>query len=107
MSEPAGEPRVAVVGTFRARRGVTLHVAAAMAAMVKASREEDGCEAYSYAIDAFEPTIVRVFEIWRDAAALKRHRETNHLKAWRAKWNDLGLGDAVLTSHDLGAERPL
>lgn len=105
--EPKPPSKIAVSGTFRARRGVTLHVAAAMAAMVKASREEDGCEAYSYAVDAFEPTVVRVFEVWRDEPAFKKHRQSNHLKAWRAKWNDLGLGDAALTVYEVAGEKPV
>jgi quinol monooxygenase YgiN len=75
--------------------------------MSTASRAEDGCELYTYAVDAFDPMTIRVFEIWADMASLKRHREANHLKIWRGKWNDLGLGDANLTTYEIDNKAPL
>jgi quinol monooxygenase YgiN len=78
-----------------------------MAAMSTASRAEDGCELYTYAVDAFDPMTIRVFEIWTDMASLKRHREANHTKIWRGKWNELGLGDANLTSYEVDNKAPL
>jgi quinol monooxygenase YgiN len=50
---------------------------------------------------------IRVFEIWADMASFKRHREANHTKIWRGKWNDLGLGDANLTSYEIDNKAPL
>ena len=104
MTEPKPPSALIVAGTFRARRGVTLPV---LAAMSTASRAEDGCELYTYAVDAFDPMTIRVFEIWADMASLKRHREANHLKIWRGKWNDLGLGDANLTTYEIDNKAPL
>jgi len=75
--------------------------------MSTASRAEDGCELYTYAVDAFDPMTIRVFEIWTDMASLKRHREANHTKIWRGKWNDLGLGDPNLTSYEIDNKAPL
>ena len=107
MSETVALGRVIVAGSFRAKRGVTLPVLAAMAAMSSASRAEEGCESYHYSIDAFEPTIIRVFEVWADISALRRHRDSNHLKLWRSKWNELGLCDADLTTYGINFEVPL
>jgi quinol monooxygenase YgiN len=107
MTEPKPPGAVIVAGTFRARRGVTLPVLAAMAAMSTSSRAEEGCELYTYAVDAFDPMTIRVFEIWADMASFKRHREANHTKIWRGKWNDLGLGDANLTSYEIDNKAPL
>jgi quinol monooxygenase YgiN len=107
MTEPKPPGAVIVAGTFRAKRGVTLPVLAAMAAMSAASRAEDGCENYTYAVDAFDPMTIRVFEIWTDMASLNRHREANHTKIWRDKWNDLGLSDANLTSYEIDNRAPL
>lgn len=107
MSEVPVARRVAVSGSLRARRGVTLQVLAAMAAMAGESRAEPGCEVFTYSVDAFDPMVIRVFEIWKDSAALKRHRESNHLKAWRGKWNDLGLGDPSLMMFEIHSEAPL
>jgi quinol monooxygenase YgiN len=54
-----------------------------MEAVVKASRQEPGCLAYTYGFDLLEPDIIRVFEIYKDDAALKAHAESEHFKAWR------------------------
>ena len=35
-------------------------------AMLAASRAEDGCITYSYAVDVQDPGLIRVFEAWRD-----------------------------------------
>jgi quinol monooxygenase YgiN len=99
--------RVIVAGTFRASKGVNHPVMKAMEAMATASCVEDGCEAYSYARDVFDPTLLRVFEIWRDRAAFVAHRNMPHLAIWRAKWPDLGLGDASLTTYDIETEKTL
>jgi quinol monooxygenase YgiN len=98
------DKRVIVAGTFRATKGVTHAVMKAMEAMATASRAEDGCHSYSYARDVFDPTLIRVFEIWRDRESLILHRGVPHLHAWRAKWPDLGLGDAMLTTFDIETE---
>lgn len=55
-----------------------------MEKVVQASRKEPGCLAYSYGFDLLEPDIIRVFEIYKDEAALKAHGDSDHFKAWRA-----------------------
>jgi quinol monooxygenase YgiN len=108
MSEAQDVPKkIAVSGTLRARRGATLPVLAAMAGMTQSTRAEEGCEVYSYAIDVFEPTTIRIFEIWRDEASFRKHRQSNHLKAWRAKWADLGLDNPSLIMYEVHQETPL
>jgi quinol monooxygenase YgiN len=96
--------RLICAGTFRASKGVTHPVMKAMEAMTTASRAEEGCEAYSYARDVFDPNLIRVFEIWRDEACFKAHRLMPHLAAWRAKWPALGLGEAALTTYVIDRE---
>jgi quinol monooxygenase YgiN len=96
--------RLICAGTFRASKGVTHPVMKAMEAMAIASKAEDGCETYSYARDVFDPTLIRVFEVWRDEASFKAHRATPHLAAWRAKWPDLGLGEASLSTYQIDQE---
>ena len=96
--------RIIVAGTFRASKGVTHAVMKAMEAMVTASQVQDGCEAYNFARDVFDPTLIRVFEIWRDDARYQKHRTTPHFTAWRAKWPDLGLSDASSTTFIIDAQ---
>ena len=78
-----------------------------MLAMLKASRAEDGCIAYSYAEDVAEPDLIRVFEAWRDQAALDAHFETPHMAAWRSHWPAFGVSDRQLRAYDVAAVRAL
>jgi quinol monooxygenase YgiN len=55
-----------------------------MEAVVKASRQEPGCLAYTYGFDLLDPDLIRVFEIYRDDDALKAHGGSDHFQAWRA-----------------------
>ena len=73
-----------------------------MAAMTEASRAEDGCLDYAYGEDVLEPGLIRVFERWRDQAALDAHRASGHMRAWRAAWPELGLHDRQLVVYEAG-----
>ena len=79
----------------------------AMLKMIAASRAEDGCIDYDYAVDVFEPGVVRIFEIWRDQAALEAHFKTPHMAAWRAAWPSFGVSDRRLFAYEVASERPL
>ena len=78
-----------------------------MQAMLAASRAEDGCITYSYAEDVAEPGLVRIFEAWRDQAALDAHFTTPHMAAWRAQWPEFGVSDRRLALYEIAAERAL
>ncbi len=76
-----------------------------MLEMLAASRAEDGCLQYSYAEDVAEPGLIRVFEIWRDQAALDAHFKTAHLLRWRAHCQDFKVSDRRLMAYETAAER--
>ena len=78
-----------------------------MLTMLRASRAEDGCIVYSYAEDVEEPGLIRIFEAWRDRAALDAHLLTPHLADWRAAWAVHGVSDRRLTAYEVAAETPL
>lgn len=78
-----------------------------MLAMLEASRAEDGCLTYSYAEDVAEPGLIRVYEAWRDLAALDAHFQTAHMAAWRAAWPQFGVGDRRLVLYEVASERQL
>jgi len=79
----------------------------AMLKMIAASRAEDGCIDYDYAVDVFEPGVVRIFEIWRDQAALEAHFKTPHMAEWRAAGGGFGVSDRRLFAYEVASERPL
>lgn len=98
---------VIVAGTVRVPPGNLAGLKPHMEAMLAASRAEDGCVTYSYAEDVAEPGLVRVFEAWRDQAALDAHFKTPHMAAWRAAWPSFGVSDRKLFAYETASERPL
>ncbi len=76
-----------------------------MIVMLEASRAEDGCLEYAYAEDVAEPGLIRVFEAWRDQAALDAHFQTPHLAAWRAAWPEFGVSDRRLIAYEVASQR--
>jgi quinol monooxygenase YgiN len=78
-----------------------------MVRMLVASRAEDGCVTYSYAEDVAEPGLIRVFEIWRDQAAVDAHVQSDHMKVWRAAWADHGVSERRLVLYETASERAL
>jgi quinol monooxygenase YgiN len=78
-----------------------------MLAMLTASRAEDGCVTYSYAEDVAEPGLIRVYEAWRDQAALDAHFQAPHMAAWRAAWPQFGVSDRRLFAYETASERAL
>ena len=62
---------IVVIGSFRVPPSMVEVVRPAMEAMITASRAEEGCIEYSYALDVLDQGLVRVSEKWRDRAALE------------------------------------
>ncbi|WGM38472.1 putative quinol monooxygenase [Caulobacter sp. NIBR1757] len=75
---------VIVMGTVRVDPDAVQRLRPAMEAMTAASRAEDGCLTYAYALDMLEPGLVRVSELWTDRASLEAHFKTAHMATWRA-----------------------
>lgn len=98
---------IIVAGTVRIDPAKFSLARVEMAKMIAASRVEDGCFGYSYAIDVVDPSVVRVFEAWRDRAALEAHFQTPHLAEWRAAWASIGISERRLESYDVSATSPL
>ena len=98
---------VIVAGTVRADPQNLERFRPHMTAMMAASQAEDGCIAYSYGLDVAEPGLVRVFEVWRDQAALDAHFQTEHMARWRALWPQFGVSDRRLSVYEIASERAL
>ncbi|HEX7761435.1 MAG TPA: putative quinol monooxygenase [Caulobacteraceae bacterium] len=96
-----------IAGTVRVPPENLAGIRPHMMAMLSASRAEGGCIEYSYAQDVAEPGLVRVFEVWRDQAALDAHFASEHMKAWRAAWPSFGVSDRRFFAYETASERPL
>jgi quinol monooxygenase YgiN len=98
---------IVVSGTVRIDAAMIEGTRAAMKKMIEASRGENGCIEYSYAIDVLDPALVHVFEIWRDRAALDDHFKTAHMAAWRQSFPALGIFDRKLNLYDVSGASPI
>lgn len=98
---------IIITGTIRIPAGTLTEVHPDMAEMIAASRAEEGCLAYSYALDVLDDGLVHVHEVWSDRASLNAHFETPHLKAWRAKFDALGIINRDLVSFEADAPKPV
>ena len=63
----------------------------AMEAQLTASRAEDGCIDYTYAVDVLDPKIIRVLEYWESWDALKVHFTQPHMAPWRDALKEAGI----------------
>jgi quinol monooxygenase YgiN len=78
--------------------------AEAMKAMIAASRAEAGCVDYAYALDLIDPHLVRVSERWSSRDALKAHQASDHIKAWRGAWPEIGVSERSLRMYEAEPE---
>ncbi len=99
--------KVIVGGTVRVPPANIETLRPHMVAMLTASRAEDGCETYSYGFDVEDSGLVRVFEVWRDRAAIEAHFQAPHMAPWRAAGAELGVFDRRLTLYEVASERAL
>jgi quinol monooxygenase YgiN len=98
---------VVVAGTFRIPAENLSALKPHLAAVIAATRKEDGCLIYSYAVDVEEAGLIRVFEHWRDQACLNAHFETPHMQVWREVRDALGFHDRQLKSFHASNEKEL
>ena len=91
---------IVVIGSFRIPPSMIDVVRPVMEAMITASRAEEGCIEYSYALDVLDEGLVRVSEKWRDREALEAHFRTAHIAEWRAQVSALAVSERNLTAHE-------
>ena len=59
-----------------------------LAKTIAATRAEDGCDHYAYAVDLLDPDLLHVTERWRDAPALDAHMTAPHIAELGALLHD-------------------
>ena len=75
---------IIVNGTVRFGDGEIDRLRDGMKANILATRAEDGCEHYAYAVDVADPNLLHVSERWRDEAAIDAHMATPHMGEFMA-----------------------
>lgn len=91
---------IVIIGSFRVPPSMIDIVRPVMETMIKASRAEDGCIEYAYALDVLDEGLVRVSEKWRDRDALEAHFRTAHIAEWRAQISALAMSERELTAYE-------
>jgi quinol monooxygenase YgiN len=98
---------IIIAGTVRVPSENLAGLKPHMARMLAASRAEDGCVTYSYAEDVAELGLIRVFEVWRDQAAIDAHFQAPHMTVWRTACAAHGVSDRKLFAYETTSERAL
>jgi quinol monooxygenase YgiN len=76
---------IIVNGIVRFGAGEIDRLREAMARNVDATRAEEGCEHYAYAVDLSDPNLLHVSERWSDEAAIDAHMASPHMGALMAE----------------------
>ena len=73
------------------------------AAMARATRDEDGCITYAFYRDIENPGRFRVYEEWRDQAALEAHFATPHMAEFRSALRTIRVLGRDIMNYEAGA----
>ncbi|RJX83380.1 putative quinol monooxygenase [Pseudomonas sp. LS-2] len=69
-----------LVATLKAAKGSEDKLLSALKALVPLSRQESGCVRYDLHVDREDPSVLIVYEIWRDDEALDDHASSAHFQ---------------------------
>ena len=95
-----------VIGTIRVAPESVAGMRPVMEELAAATRREDGCIEYGCAEDLLDPGLIHVKEMWRDQAALDRHRQTPHTAKAREAMGGLKVLGGELKVCDVDELRP-
>jgi quinol monooxygenase YgiN len=98
---------VIVAGTFRIPPENLGALKPHIETVITETRKEDGCLVYSYGVDVEDPALIRVFEHWRDQAALDAHFKTPHMLAWQKVRAEHGFHDRRIKVFEVASEREI
>ena len=75
---------IIVTGTARFGEGEIERLRPDFAANIEATRAEEGCDHYAYAVDVSDPNLLHISERWRDEAAIDAHMQSPHMAGFMA-----------------------
>lgn len=75
--------------------------------VMEATAKEDGCIIYRFYSDILNQRRFRVYEEWRNDAALRAHFKTPHMKVFQEKISKLRILERKLVRMEIGAVEPL
>jgi quinol monooxygenase YgiN len=75
--------------------------------MMRATRAEPGCIAYTFSADLEDPSRIHVFERWASQDALDIHFKAPHMAAFQAKLGGLGVRGMQAEKYEIAKVGPL
>ena len=75
---------IIVTGEARFGDGEIERLREAFADNIAATRAEEGCLHYAYAVDIADPNLLHISEQWRDEAAVEAHMTAPHMGPFMA-----------------------
>lgn len=76
-------------------------------AMIAETRKEAGCLDYTYARDIAAENTMRIFELWKDQAALDAHFQAPHMAAFNAALGKVTIAAIDVKIYEIGGTRDL
>jgi quinol monooxygenase YgiN len=98
---------VILAGTIRIGSGKREAALPHIVNMVNGTRAEPGCIEYSFAFDALDDHLLRIFEVFVDDAALAAHRASAHMASWRTLMPELGIGGRDMSEYQVQSSRKI
>lgn len=96
-----------VLGTLKLGDGALDAAQDAFAAMLNATRAEEGCIDYAFSIDVLDQSVLRITEKWVDDAALAAHSQTPHMAAFMQALSGLDVTMTQLAKYQSDEGSPL
>lgn len=82
-------------------------VTTAAAKMIRATEAEPGCLSYRFSVDILKSNRFRLYEEWRDEAALEAHFRSPHMAEFRERLKDLRITRREIVKFERPEVQPL
>ena len=96
-----------VISSASAAPGRRDELVAAAQAVAAATRDDQGCLAYSFAADVEDENRILGIEMWADQAALDAHMAHDHTREFLSRAPALVTGDPVMEFHHVPDTSPI
>ena len=80
---------------------------AAAIEVMRATRAEPGCVAYTFSTDLEDPSRIHVFERWASQGALESHFRSPHMAVFQKKMGGFGVKDMKVERFEIAKAGPL
>lgn len=102
-----GTPALLVDATYRLEIGDAEAFRALASRMASVAAKEDGCSFMKVTQDIGDATTFRLFEGWRDRAALDAHLASEDVQAILREAGRLRISERVIDTYDVSGRQPL